>query len=107
MGEWTIIDVLLQHFGYLYTSPDWGPDERSAEGWDQKEKELRKLFERVLLPVIPNIWGIWNAETKGWIQFDNGQLFWTTSYAVARLQLENSRKQTDRPHSFVRAFPTA
>ena len=34
-------------------------------------------------------YGIRSAESGEWLQFDNGQIFWTTSRAIAQAQLDH------------------
>ena len=34
--------------------------------------------------------GLWHPETKGWVRDGEGNIFWTTSRAVAEAQLEIS-----------------
>jgi hypothetical protein len=36
-------------------------------------------------------WGIWIGNENCWMCFDSGNLFWTTSCAVAEAQLRQSR----------------
>jgi hypothetical protein len=52
-------------------------------------------------PHDKKVWGIWIPSIKKWVCFTNGAIFWTTSRAVARIQLEDFRSKEAR----VRAFP--
>lgn len=47
-----IVDALIFGFNMVYTSPAWGDDERSPEGWKQKEAALRKEFSATVKKAI-------------------------------------------------------
>lgn len=47
-----IVDALIFGFNMVYTSPAWGDDERSPEGWKQKEAALRREFSATVKKAI-------------------------------------------------------
>lgn len=47
-------------------------------------------------------WGIYNKKTDSWIEFTNGQIFWTSSRSVAEIQF---KRDGNRDGWAVAAFP--
>ena len=65
--HWTIVDELAFNFGLLYTSPAWGGDERTPEGWIKKQAELKKIFAITLKQynISPDLYGKLRGEKSG------------------------------------------
>ena len=65
--HWTIVDELAFNFGLLYTSPSWGGDERTPEGWIKKQAELKKIFAITLKQynISPDLYGKLRGEKSG------------------------------------------
>lgn len=47
-----IVGALIFGFNMVYTSPAWGGDERTPEGWKKKEKAIRKAFTATIKKAI-------------------------------------------------------
>jgi hypothetical protein len=54
--ESEVVDTLVFAFTMLYTSPSWGSDERTPEGWEKKADALRHAFSGIVSNIQRDAW---------------------------------------------------